>query len=312
MEKAPARPALRYHGAKWRLASWIISYLPPHDIYVEPYAGSAAILLRKYRSTIEVYNDLDKRVVNFFQVLRDRPEELIRALELTPFSLAEFETSRYGRSDDPLEDARLFYIRAYQSIGGPTAQWRSGWRRQKVISRISGRIAMKPAAKTWADTDHLWTVAERFKGVAIECMDALDLMKIYDEPDSAGSTLYYVDPPYVTATRGTWGKTAYNHELTDDDHRALAAALHELKGLVVLSGYNCDLYEELFSEWERHTRSARVNSMESKEESLWLNPAASSAREAAAAAAVEAVEAEEALEAAAFPLLAFAEEKNRE
>ena len=60
---APSRPALRYHGAKWRLAPWIIEHLPAHDSYIEPYAGSAAVLLRKPRSLLEAINDLDGEVV---------------------------------------------------------------------------------------------------------------------------------------------------------------------------------------------------------------------------------------------------------
>jgi DNA adenine methylase len=80
----PRRPVLRYHGGKWMLAPWIISHFPTHRIYVEPLGGSASVLLRKPRSYAEVYGDLDGEIVNVFLMARERPDELRRALELTP------------------------------------------------------------------------------------------------------------------------------------------------------------------------------------------------------------------------------------
>ena len=95
-----ARPALRYHGGKWNLASWIISHFPVHECYVEPFGGAASVLLQKSRSPLEVYNDLDGRVVSFFSVLRERPDELARLLSLTPYARAEYELS-YEISERP-------------------------------------------------------------------------------------------------------------------------------------------------------------------------------------------------------------------
>ena len=65
------RPALRYHGGKWKIAPWIIKHFPEHDCYVEPYGGGASVLLRKRPSFLEVYNDVFGSVVNFFKVLRE-------------------------------------------------------------------------------------------------------------------------------------------------------------------------------------------------------------------------------------------------
>src|SRR5690606_29888203 len=103
------RPALRYHGGKWRLAKWIISHFPQHRIYTEVFGGGGSVLLQKQRCYAEVYNDKWDIVVNVFQVLRDNPEQLRRALELTPFSRTEFNTC--GDVDlaaitDPVEKAR--------------------------------------------------------------------------------------------------------------------------------------------------------------------------------------------------------------
>ncbi len=286
---APRRPALRYHGAKWRLAPWILSHFPAlasYDVYAEPFGGSAAVLLRKERSPIEVFNDLDDDVVGFFRALRECPEALIRAIELTPFARREW--ARAGEvTADPVENARRFYLRSYGSIAGPTAQWRSGWRRQKVLARrADGSGAMISAARTFADVSHLHTVAARMRGVFIEAEDALDLIRRYDHPRA----LFYVDPPYPAATRARWQKTAYRHEMSDEQHCQLAAVLAGCRGMVVLSGYDCELYRELFpaSAWWSAARPSRTNGKGSANEVVWLNEAARAgvvARDEAARAA---------------------------
>src|SRR3954470_24963100 len=101
------RPALRYHGGKWKIAPWIISHFPPHRIYVEPFGGAASVLLRKHRAYAEVYNDLDDWAVNLFRLLGDEQsaERLRRLLELTPFARTEFECGRElgEASGDPIE-----------------------------------------------------------------------------------------------------------------------------------------------------------------------------------------------------------------
>lgn len=275
---APRRPALRYHGAKWRLAPWILHRFPPlasFDAYVEPYGGSAAVLLRKERSPIEVLNDLDDDVVNFFRVMRDCRDALIQAIEYTPFARREWEAAGDFTSD-PLERARRFYLRSYGSIAGPTAQWRSGWRRQKVLARkADGTGEMSVAAANFADIEHLYVVADRLRGVFIEAEDAPTLIRRYDHP----RTLFYVDPPYPAATRKRWAKTAYAHEMTDDQHRQLAAVLSDCRGMVVLSGYDCDLYRELFPPpvWATASHESRTNGSGSATETLWLNQAAQTA-----------------------------------
>ena len=114
----PIRPGLRYYGAKWRLAPWIMSFFPKHQCYVEPFAGGGSVILQKDPSTSEVYNDLDQDVVNFFCVLRDHEDELLRLLELTPFARAELELARKP-TDDPIERARRTFIRALASNADP-------------------------------------------------------------------------------------------------------------------------------------------------------------------------------------------------
>jgi DNA adenine methylase len=272
---APSRPALRYHGAKWLLAPWIIQHLPAHELYCEPFGGSAAVLLRKERSLLECWNDLDGEVVNFFKVLRERPEKLIRAIELTPFAKVEWTLSS-ERDQDPVESARRFYIRSYMSIAGPTAQWNTGWRRQKVFSRgTGGESKMTPAALSFKNVEHLWTVASRLRGVQIECDDALAVVERYDTPE----TVFYLDPPYVAETRGRWKDKAYAEEMDEEDHEKLAETLLAIEGMAVLSGYRSDLYDRLFAGWKRIERPSRTNGSGSRTECLWLSPGTTTRRQ---------------------------------
>ena len=259
----PTRPALRWYGGKWRLAPWVISHLPPHDAYCEPYGGAASILLRKPPAKIETWNDLHGRLVNFFRVLRDQPQDLIAAVELTPYARAEYYAAR-AMSADPLEDARRFYVLSMQGrIGGAGGRWSHGW---KYLVDPAARIGQD--ADDFASTAHLHAAAARLKHVQIEHDDALAVLGRYDAP----GTLHYVDPPYVQGVRhDREHKSRYLHELTDADHLALAEVLHDLAGMVVLSGYPTDLYRALYGDWHQVTRMASTDAGGSAVEALWFN-----------------------------------------
>lgn len=262
------RPILRYHGGKWILAPWILGFFPRHRVYVEPFGGGASVLLRKPRSYGEVYNELDGQIVNLFRVVRERPDELIRALQWTPFARDEFLTS-YEASEDPLEQARRTVVRSFMGFGSTaTSGEKTGFRAN------SNRSGTTPA-HDWANfPDSLRRIADRLQGVVIENKDAASVIEQHDSDE----TLIYADPPYVHDTRSKgnpYCKKGYRHEMTDDDHRALAAVLRNCKGMVVLSGYACDLYDrELFPDWQRHERAAHADGARDRVEVLWLNDAA--------------------------------------
>lgn len=259
---APTRPPLRYFGGKWRLSQWIIGHFPPHLCYVEAFAGGSSVLLRKPPAEYEVLNDLDGTVVTFFRVLRERTAELVRAIELTPYARAEQELA-YEPTADELEIARRLYVRAWQTMGGPRTQWKSGWRFQHTDNRG------KRVIDDWNSTDHLWAVAERLKVTQIERGDALTVIRRFDRAD----TLFYCDPPYVPDTRNDrWREKSYQHEMTDDDHRCLAETLHGIVGMAVVSGYRSPLYDQLFSDWTMVTRQEQTNNGGLAIECLWLSP----------------------------------------
>jgi DNA adenine methylase len=263
----PTRPALRWYGSKWRIAPWIIGHFPAHRAYCEPYGGSASVLLRKPPAMIETWNDLDQRLVNFFRVLRERTDELIRAVQLTPYARAEYELSRTLASD-PLEDARRFYVLTCQGRGGAAVGYRrSGFRVERDPASRPGQCLPDEF-----DAEHFWSVAARLKHVQIEDDDAFAVLRRYDTP----ATLHYVDPPYPIATREGTGR--YSREMSDDDHRALAKVLHQLAGMVVLSGYPSALYDDLYAGWERVERATIADSAKVVTEALWLNLAAAAAQ----------------------------------
>lgn len=257
-------PLLRWTGAKWKLAKDLIALFPPHVSYVEPFAGSAAIFLRKHPSKIEVLNDLNRNLLNFFDVLRTRPDELIRAIQLTPFSRAEYERS-YEPTDDPVEAARRLYVLCWQSFGAYAGK-KSGWRHQTNEMRGTG------IAQEFARVDGLWAAAERLKMAQLECRPALEVIERFDTPD----TLFYVDPPYPLADRTEGKRHRYEHEMTDADHVALAEAIHRAEGMFIISGY-AGLYSKLFADWRVVSKSTTTNGNSVATEYFWISPSVDAA-----------------------------------
>jgi DNA adenine methylase len=260
----PARAALRYYGGKARLAPWIVAHLPPHVCYVEPFGGAASVLLRKPPAPYEVYNDLDGEVVGFFRVLRERPDDLLRAIALTPFARAEVDAACAPAPPDAdeVERARRVYVRAWQGRHGLPARGRMGWRFERAATRS------RTTVDDWRDAAHLVPLVARLRRVQLECDDALRVIARFDGPD----TLHYIDPPYPASTRcARWARHAYVHELSEIGHRRLADVLHSLRGMAVVSGYPCPLYRELYGDWAAVSRAARTHGAGTATEVLWLS-----------------------------------------
>jgi DNA adenine methylase len=263
------RPVLRYHGGKWKLGKWIISYFPAHRVYVEPFGGGASVLLQKRRSYAEVYNDLWDVVVNVFTVMRDaeKAEQLKKALELTPFSRSEFN-SAFGhkpKSMGDVEAARLAILRSFAGFGSASTngEYATGFRCN------SNRSGTTPAHDWVNYPSHIDAFVERLKGVVIENRPAIEVIEQHD----TRQTLFYVDPPYPLSTRNVArGNAVYVCDLSDDEHRKLASILHSVKGVVLLSGYHCDLYDqELYRDWFRVERRHLADGAQERTECLWMN-----------------------------------------
>ena len=271
----PSRPALRWHGGKWRLAPWIIEHFPTHRTYTEAFGGAASVLLRKPRSYAEIYNDLDDDVVNLFSVLRSsRAVELQNALRITPFARREFKAA-YEVSADAVEEARRLVVRSFMGFGSDGVH-----RASKTGFRGNSNRSGTTPAHDWSNfPEALALTVERLRGVVIEHCDALEVLSRYDGPE----TLHYVDPPYLFETRsqknrggGRGRGGCYRHELTDADHARLIDALRSLSGMVVLSGYPSASYDQALIGWGRVERSAHADGARNRTEVLWINPTAAS------------------------------------
>lgn len=255
---ADVKPVLKYAGAKWRIADWIGGFLPPHEIYLEPFFGSGAVFFRKAPARLETINDIDENVVNLFRVLREQPEQLAALIELTPWARDEYYSS-YEKTGEPVEDARRFLVRCWQAFGTMTAA-RTGWRHS-----ATGRSSVMP--QQWNRLpDKLEAAATRLKDAQIENMDAVQLIKKYNDP----RCLIYADPPYTPETRR---KNIYAQEMTTEQHIQLLEALRAHSGSVVLSGYANEIYDNMLHDWKRVEKRALAERGQTRTEILWIKNA---------------------------------------
>ena len=253
-----------WFGGKFRLLDWLLPLLPDADTFVDVFGGSGCVLLNRKPATVEVFNDIDGELVNFFRVLRADPDALVKQATLTPYSREEHRIAcQHDATVSDLERARRFYVRAKQSLYGKP-QWAT---------------APRPAAGTeppevWAGYPaRLPPIAHRLRNAYIENKPALDLIPRWDRD----CTLFYCDPPYVHSTRHSTGNYAFEMS-ADDDHAALADVLQAIKGKAAVSGYPSPLYDRLYDGWHRtdapplSAASAR-NGPNSpiRQECLWTN-----------------------------------------
>lgn len=209
------RSPLPYVGGKTRMASDIVEVFPEHQTYVEAFGGSAAVLLEKSRSNIEVYNDLYDDVVNYFRVLRDDHEALMDYLKKMPYSRSEFEDIKrrwYDEDDKPensvVRAAEYFYL---QTAGVNSIHRKTGF---------GASTRNNEARQFHSIVSVLNEFSERFWGVTIEHLDWKDVVGKYDSEE----TLFYFDPPYYEAD------TSYYGAGEDFDHEEFVTSLSDLKG----------------------------------------------------------------------------------
>lgn len=233
---------IKWFGGKHYLAKEIISLLPQHKVYVEAFGGGGSILTQKKPSKIEVYNDIDADLVNFLMVLRNRRDELIEALITLPSS--RFLCNKWQHEplpEDELERAVVWFYLLRQRISPKNASLVSGWRASKSINTA---VDYQNALKKLKDFE------ERWRYVMIECVDFRRIFEIYDSP----STVFVVDPPYV-------GKEYYyKGDFSYQDHVDLADILSNIQGKAIVTYYECDLINRLYSGWNTIKKDGYVGS----------------------------------------------------
>lgn len=247
-ERVVTQAPLQWYGGKWEMADWLASLLPRATTFVMPFGGAGSPLWHVQPYPVEVYNDLDSELVNFFRVCRQSPEALARALDLTPFSREEFADCKKLDAVDPIERARQFAYVGRASHGGA---WGRSW--SHVIGH--SRRGMSSSVSRFLHLPE--TVAQvgiRLKSVQVEHMPALDVIEKYDTAD----TLFYLDPPYAPETRN--GSDVYRFEMTLDDHRALLVKIKACTGRWLISGYDCELYQNELAGLRRVEREVTCRS----------------------------------------------------
>lgn len=264
------KPPFTYYGGKLSIAGQIVALLPDHLHYVEPFAGSLAVLLAKPPSPMETVNDIDERLMTFWRVLRERPKELARAAELTPHARGEHLAAyTYLEAHDPgdneLETARCVWVLLTQARGGSLR--RKGWR--YYVNPRGSNCSMPDYLDAYVD--RMPPTARRLKAVSLEARPALEIIEKYGAHDDV---LIYADPPYLANTRSS-NRSDYRCDMGDEPpHRELAAALRAAAAAVVLSGYHSPLYDDLYSGWHVHeiaTGTGQGGSYDPRTEVLWSN-----------------------------------------
>lgn len=185
---------IKYPGAKWALANWVIEHFPPHHSYLEPFFGSGAVLFTKERSHIETVNDRDDDVVNLFDWIRKDPERLAEEIYWIPYSRTVYERAWAAQhtETDSFQRAVDFYIRLMMGHGFRITGEKVGWKND-----VQGREAAY-AANGWCKVPGIiQRAAERLRGVQIENRPALELIDRFNYPN----VLIYADPPYLLGTR---------------------------------------------------------------------------------------------------------------
>lgn len=266
--------AFGWYGGKFNHLNWLLPLLPKATHYCEPFGGSAAVLLNREPSPVETYNDIDSEVVNFFRVLRDQQDELIKLIGLTPFSREELRIAVQAPLEgvSEVERARRFFVRARQVRTGLAQTASEGrWAHCKLTSRAG----MSGAVSRWlGSVEGLSEILERLLRVQIENAPALEVIQRYDSEE----TLFYCDPPYPHDSRSD--VNAYAFEMSNRQHRELAEVLHSVKGKVALSGYHSPLMEELYKDWQSiesapksaHSTNTRADKVKQERiEVLWVN-----------------------------------------
>jgi len=261
--------AFGWYGGKYSHLNWLLPLLPKCNHYCEPFGGSAAVLLNREPAPLETYNDLDGELVTFFRVLREKQNELIQAIAMTPFSREEFNlainTNLASAQLGDIEKARLFFIKARQVRTG-LAQTASNGRWANCIE--TSRAGMAGAVSRWLGSmEGLPDIALRFLRVQIENDKALKVIKRYDSKD----TLFYCDPPYIHESRGD--KNAYRYEMNNEEHIELYEVLCKVKGKVAISGYGSTVMNELYKDWNAHVGPTKkaLSIKEYRTEILWTN-----------------------------------------
>ncbi len=258
-----------YFGGKYFMTDKIIPLFPQHKTYVEVFGGSGVILINKEPSNVEVYNDIDGELYNFFKVIADKKlfKQFKEKISLLPYSrecYCDYRAIDINNLNITERAVRFYYlIKSTMNGEHPNTKKGAGWRFSidvNIPKYISKSI------------DKLSLIHKRLSDVYIDNLDFRKLIKNWDRPD----TFFYLDPPYVNSSRKSGG---YMFEMTDEDHNDLIDILLNIKGKWLLSGYDNDIYNDRLAGFYKTDYSSFANSLRYRNkinnpdrvETLWAN-----------------------------------------
>lgn len=237
--------AHRQFGSKARVARELLRLVPADvAVWIEGFAGTAAMTIAKVPSPVEHINDLNGEVVNLFGVLRDEAarRRLVELIELTPYAQEEFETCRDAvwKADaigaDPVERARMFLVASWQGYGGKQHE-RAVWRLDKARPTV---------VTTWRGLPkRLQAVGQRLSGVHVHRKHIADLVERFSDQPSA---LLFLDPPYPRCTLNGH-EIMYAVDMTDAEHEALARQLRGCRCRVLMTMAAGSVYSDVLADW---------------------------------------------------------------
>lgn len=245
--------------------------IPPHRAYVEHFGGSGCFLLNKKSSSLEVFNDINSLVINFFKVLVDESarSRLMSKLEYTPWSREMFRTvqSKFKADDfeDDVDRAWAWFVGVRQALGGMAFR---AW------AIPSAKMKRNNLVIAWRNTiERFEFFAKRLSHVVFENNSFEKTIPMYDNI----STFHYIDPPYIGVQRTD--SDVYAHEMDISEHEKLLNLITKSGGMFLISGYENDLYEDALKDWKRAdiratnwTKPARdVAKRDTRVETVWFN-----------------------------------------
>lgn len=231
---------IRWAGGKYRIRKKILEILPPHQCYIEVFGGAGWVLFGKQQSKVEILNDIDGEVMNFFRVVKQKPKELIRSFKWDLVSREEFETLRdmppeqIAASTDVDRAHRFFYL-IMASWGGEFGNPRF----QTSISDGGHGNRLIGALKNI--NTRITEAHKRLQTVIIESRDWKECIDQYDGDYQTKQIVMYLDPPYPD------NNVNYHHNMRSwDDHVLLAQKLRLMKSHFILSTYDLPRIRELY------------------------------------------------------------------
>lgn len=258
------RPIIKCHGSKYYLCHKIIPLLPPHKIYVEAFGGGGNVLINKPVSTVEIFNDINKGLINLYINVVNFPRDFLNMINKFKYNKENFEYFKnYPSLTGLFMESVIYLIRNRMSRGGMGKTFAQSKRTR------GGKMGDVNAWETFL-SKHLEPVAERLKKVNFCYFNGIEVIKRWD----SSHTTHYCDPPYFPSTRTA--KKVFSNEMSIENHEELLDTLMNIKGRGVISGYHHPLYDNILSGWnlyefEMPNYSGQNRKKQRRIECLWVS-----------------------------------------